>query len=192
MAQPRGTCGKHLSHCGCEEKWQSVTACPQPGPLAATTWAAQEGVRASTQHSSTMDRCYNCLSLPLPAILPGKNRLLWGLNHKERFLTFLSYRAQHGKDTKSLVHHATLAPLPAGPKISPWDTELTCCGKRVLKTELQSQDAEQQAWNGVGMTESTTPAICFTHSPESLPSSTGSSSLKQISRDIPPPSQSPR
>lgn len=95
-------------------------------------------------------------------------------------------------DTKSLVHHTALAPLPAGPKISPWDTELTCCSKRVLKTELQSQDAEQQAWNGVGMTESSTPAICFTHSPESLPSSTGSSSLKQVSGDTPPPSQSPR
>lgn len=95
-------------------------------------------------------------------------------------------------NTKSLVHHTAFAPLPTGPQISPWDTELTCCGKRVLKTELQSQDAEQQAWNQVGMTETTTPAVCFTHSPKSLSSSTGSSSLKQISGDTPPPSQSPR
>lgn len=115
-----------------------------------------------------MDRCYNGLSLPLPATLPGKNRLL---NHEERFLTCpaaLSYRLER-TDTKSLVHHTTFAPLPTGLQ----DTELTCCGKRALKAELQSQDAEQQAWNEVGMTESTTATACFTHSPQSLPSSTG-------------------
>lgn len=145
------------------------------------------------QHSSTVDRCYNSLSLPLPGILPGKSRLLWGLNHEERFLTCpaaLSSRAQPGEDKVHGAPHC-LSPLPAGPQISPWHTELTCCGKRVLETELQSQDAEQQAWNGVGMTETTTPAVCFTHSPNSLPSSTNSS-LKQISRDTPAPPQSPR
>ena len=83
-----------------------------------------------------------------------------------------------GTGTKSPLHHTAFAPLPTGPPGFPWGAELTCCGKRVLGAEVQSQDAEQQAWNGVGTTETTTSAAHFTHNPKSLPSSTGSSPSK--------------
>lgn len=83
-----------------------------------------------------------------------------------------------GTGTESLLHHTAFAPLPTGPPHFPWGAELTCCGKKVLDTEVQSQDAEQQAWNTAGMTETTTSAACLTHSPKSFPSSTGRSPSK--------------
>lgn len=50
-------------------------------------------------HSSTMERCYNSFSLPLPATLHVKDRLFWGQNLEKRFLSAApSYRIQPGGD----------------------------------------------------------------------------------------------
>jgi len=75
---------------------------------------------------------------------------------------------------KSLLHHAAFTLLPIAAPGFPWGAELTCCGKRVLDAEVQSQNAEQQAWNGGGVIETITSATCFTHSPKSLPRSSPS------------------
>lgn len=102
MAQSRRTCGKHLSHCGLGGE-MAVSNRMSPTGFTCSHQLSSPRSRSepTAHHSSTMDRCYNSLSLPLPAILPGKNRLLWGLNHEESFLicpAALSYRAQPGED----------------------------------------------------------------------------------------------
>lgn len=89
---------------------------------------------------------------PLPAPLRVKNRLFWDKNLEKRFLSAApSY--EHSLErtgTTSLLHHAAFTPLPTGAPSFPWGAELTCSGKRVLAAEVQSQDAEQQAWNRGG------------------------------------------
>lgn len=115
-------------------------------------------------------RCYSSFSRPSRTGFPGVRPSRKG-SPVQRHHTEYSLEGMHPQEPQVFL-------------------ELTCCGKRVLDTEVQSQDAEEQAWNGGGMTETITSAVHFTHSPKNLHSSMGSLTSKhQI--QLPPTSLEP-
>lgn len=110
--------------------------------------------------------CYSSFSLPSRTGFPGSDPQ----GNVPQCSAIVQNTAWRGCTTLPLPHSPQEPQVVLG--------VLTCCGKRVLDTEVKSQDTEEQAWNGGRMTETTTSAVHFTHSPKNLPSSMGSLTSK--------------
>lgn len=113
--------------------------------------------------NSPLGTCSRSFSLPLPATSHMRKSFLGAklLEKVPQRSSILQITAKRGQG-----HSHSLCPAPNRSLSFPWGAELTCCGKRAPGAKVQSQDAEQQAWNGEEMIETTKSQIQLQQPPQ--------------------------